>query len=98
MSQTRSFLRLCGPAALFLESSRNKATKDGVSILGTDLSVANVSDTTHNIDPARAHLVPRAKAIIHRNFRADNSRHRGVTAAWMCILGYGLVRLVELLI
>jgi hypothetical protein len=61
--------------------------------------VANVSNTTHNIDPASAHAVPRAKAIIHRILpQTIVGIGLGVTAAWMCFLGYGLVRLVELLI
>jgi hypothetical protein len=77
---------------------RNKETRDGFSILGRTCTGASVSEVTQRVGPATADSV-RAERLIHRIWPgAVVGIGLAATAAWMCVLSYGFLKLVELLI
>jgi hypothetical protein len=58
-----------------------------------------MSDITHEISPAAAHLVPQAEPFIHRIWpKAVVGIALSATVLWTCFLGYEVARLVMMLI
>jgi hypothetical protein len=58
-----------------------------------------MSDITHEISPAAAHLVPQTEPFIHRIWpRAIVGIALCATTLWTCFLGYEVARLVMMLI
>jgi hypothetical protein len=65
--------------------------------LGTiDVESNSVSDIDITQEKTTTHPLPQVKPLIHR--MAVVGLGLGVTCVWICFLGYGFVRLMELLI
>jgi hypothetical protein len=58
-----------------------------------------MSDIDITQEKTTTHPLPQVKPLIHRIWpQAVVGLGLGVTSVWICFLGYGLVRLIELLI